>query len=595
MKGEKGLNGVKLTSNPPPSRFEASSAMTFGTDGPKLWVYGGLGKKKMNDLWSVRVGKESISSWVEETAIGQLPVGRSGHVMLLISRTQMLMYGGSGTNGINYFNGMFILETGGSCPKWSMIQPVLSKGISQLPTLAEHTATLVGQTVYFFGGKSSQSSFSSDLFCLDLLTMKVRWINKSTGGVWPTARCGHTMVYHSGYLYLHGGTDSTSMELSDLWRFHIEKRMWSFISSQFSPPARSHHKAVIHEDVIITFGGRCGAKIQNNFYVMKIPKSSNVYWDSTLSTQKWSWTELKVLVDEKLIGRSDHVMELCYPSVYIFGGLTVMERGPSSCNELFLIHLQPMEAFLKEQQEREESVSKKSMVELPPTKLVAVTHWLDCLKIHYKLGSGAFGTVYYGTIAFSPTDIPYDLAVKKIHSSGLESLIDEVLHEYEMLKSLKNKNIVSVLFSAPVDNDLWIVTEFCDLGSVSDLINLRGKGFCAGSIAVVVFQTLLGLKYLHETDIIHRDLKAANLLVNRYGQVKIGDFGLAGKLNIIRQQGDIAGTLLWMAPEVLQRRDLDKSCDIWSLGITIIEMADCYPPFMELQTERQVKRQFFLP
>eukprot|EP01126_Amoeba_proteus_P051076 TRINITY_DN6083_c0_g1_i11.p1 TRINITY_DN6083_c0_g1~~TRINITY_DN6083_c0_g1_i11.p1 ORF type:complete len:213 (-),score=28.49 TRINITY_DN6083_c0_g1_i11:31-669(-) len=140
-----------------------------------------------------------------------------------------------------------------------------------------------------------------------------------------------------------------------------------------------------------------------------------------------------------------------------------------------------------------------------------------------------------------------------------------------------------------------IVTEFCDLGSVSDLINLRGKGFCAGSIAVVVFQTLLGLKYLHETDIIHRDLKAANLLVNRYGQVKIGDFGLAGKLNIIRQQGDIAGTLLWMAPEVLQRRDLDKSCDIWSLGITIIEMADCYPPFMELQTERQVKRQICNP
>jgi serine/threonine protein kinase len=107
-------------------------------------------------------------------------------------------------------------------------------------------------------------------------------------------------------------------------------------------------------------------------------------------------------------------------------------------------------------------------------------------------------------------------------------------------------------------------------------------------IKFVAFQTLKALIYLHSRDIIHRDVKAANILLNEGAQVKIADFGVSNRLQNLNR-AETAGTPLWMSPEVIQKKAYDSKCDIWSLGITVLEMGDGAPPNAELPIFRTLR------
>ena len=101
-------------------------------------------------------------------------------------------------------------------------------------------------------------------------------------------------------------------------------------------------------------------------------------------------------------------------------------------------------------------------------------------------------------------------------------------------------------------------------------------------------QILRGLQYIHEMDVIHRDLKSANVLVMKSGNVKLADFGVSVDLQRQRPASlDVAGTPRWMAPEIIEMKGASTKSDIWSLGCTVVEMLTALPPFSETRFNAQ--------
>uniref|UniRef100_A0AAY4AIB6 non-specific serine/threonine protein kinase n=1 Tax=Denticeps clupeoides TaxID=299321 RepID=A0AAY4AIB6_9TELE len=204
-----------------------------------------------------------------------------------------------------------------------------------------------------------------------------------------------------------------------------------------------------------------------------------------------------------------------------------------------------------------------------------------------ELGDGAFGKVYKaqnrsnGSIA----------AAKAIEVRNEEQLEDYVT-EIDILASCRHGNIVSLLDAIFFEGWLWILIEFCPGGALDDIMLELERGLTEQQISEVCCQTLQALSYLHQHHIIHRDLKAGNILLTMDGQVKLADFGVSAKNeNTLQKRATFIGTPYWMAPEVIQCETSKDSpyttkADIWSLGITLIEAAETEPPHHSLNPMR---------
>lgn len=135
--------------------------------------------------------------------------------------------------------------------------------------------------------------------------------------------------------------------------------------------------------------------------------------------------------------------------------------------------------------------------------------------------------------------------------------------------------------------------EYCGAGSVSDIMRLRRKTLTEDEVSAVLKDTVMGLSYLHSMKKIHRDIKAGNILLNMEGRAKLADFGVAGQLtDTMAKRNTVIGTPFWMAPELIQEIGYDTKADIWSLGITAIEMAEGKPPHAEIHPMRAI---FMIP
>lgn len=185
------------------------------------------------------------------------------------------------------------------------------------------------------------------------------------------------------------------------------------------------------------------------------------------------------------------------------------------------------------------------------------------------LGSGSFGSVYEGI-----ADGGFFFAVKEVSLLEQGDRGREIIYQFEQemafLSQFEHKNIVRYLGTDKDDSNLYIFLELAPLGSLLSLY--QRFQFRDSHVSVYTRQILEGLKYLHERDVVHRDIKCANILMDVNGNVKLADFGLA-KVDKLNDAKSCKGTSFWMAPEVVKpNQGSGRAADIWSLGCTVLEM-----------------------
>ncbi|KAJ8338150.1 hypothetical protein SKAU_G00371160 [Synaphobranchus kaupii] len=216
------------------------------------------------------------------------------------------------------------------------------------------------------------------------------------------------------------------------------------------------------------------------------------------------------------------------------------------------------------------------------------------------VGNGTYGQVYKGRHVKTG-----QLAAIKV-MDVTEEEEEEIKAEINMLKKYSHHRNIATYYGAFIkksppgnDDQLWLVMEFCGAGSVTDLVkNTKGSSLKEDWIAYICREILRGLSHLHAHKVIHRDIKGQNVLLSENAEVKLVDFGVSAQLDrTVGRRNTFIGTPYWMAPEVIACDEnpdstYDYRSDIWSLGITAIEMAEGAPPLCDMHPMRAL---FLIP
>eukprot|EP00238_Polyblepharides_amylifera_P011568 CAMPEP_0196581798 /NCGR_PEP_ID=MMETSP1081-20130531/35622_1 /TAXON_ID=36882 /ORGANISM="Pyramimonas amylifera, Strain CCMP720" /LENGTH=637 /DNA_ID=CAMNT_0041902153 /DNA_START=111 /DNA_END=2024 /DNA_ORIENTATION=+ len=202
------------------------------------------------------------------------------------------------------------------------------------------------------------------------------------------------------------------------------------------------------------------------------------------------------------------------------------------------------------------------------------------LELGPKLAAGAFADLHKGSYCGQV------VAVKVLRAENLAnntSLQSEFCQEVSIMRKIRHKNVVQFIGVCTTGQNLFIVTEFMDGGSLYDYYKRKkNEGLNALTVVKVGLDVARGMDYLHKNKIVHRDLKASNLLMDEHGVIKVADFGVSRVKDDTGIMTAETGTYRWMSPEVIEHRAYDTAVDVYSFAITLWELLTCRVPYSHL-------------
>ncbi|KAF9431573.1 signal transducing kinase of the PAK [Entomortierella beljakovae] len=228
---------------------------------------------------------------------------------------------------------------------------------------------------------------------------------------------------------------------------------------------------------------------------------------------------------------------------------------------------------LREKKADKDAVNSQEVIR----RLQAICTDADPTKLYrnlVKIGQGASGGVY--TAYQNGTNL--SVAIKQMNLEQ-QPKKDLIINEILVMKESSHKNIVNYIDSFLHRGDLWVVMEYMEGGSLTEVVTTNEMA--DPQIGAVCRETLLGLEHLHSKGVIHRDIKSDNVLLALNGDIKLTDFGFCAQIKESQaKRTTMVGTPYWMAPEVVTRKEYGPKVDIWSLGIMAIEMLEGEPPYL---------------
>ena len=217
----------------------------------------------------------------------------------------------------------------------------------------------------------------------------------------------------------------------------------------------------------------------------------------------------------------------------------------------------------------------------------------DLFTLLYPIGHGAFGSVYKAIHNSSKKEYAIKIIdySKDINLTSYNYL--SVQQETALMRLVNKSNYIVKYYGSYYSrksNNLWLVLEYCSSGSAIDLMLSMERTFSEVEIATIMEMVLEGLSLIHSKNLIHRDIKGANILLSEDGYAKLGDFGVGVQLMDEKYRKSKKGSPYWMSPQVASNLKYDFKTDIWSLGITCVELAEGEPPFSNLEPNKVMEK-----
>ena len=222
----------------------------------------------------------------------------------------------------------------------------------------------------------------------------------------------------------------------------------------------------------------------------------------------------------------------------------------------------------------------------------------DLFTLQYPIGHGAFGSVYKAV--HNSTNKLYAIKIidySKDNNKENNNIINynylSVQQETSLMRLVNQSNYIVKYYGSYFSrksNTLWLILEYCSSGSAIDLMLSMDRTFSEVEVATIMEMVLQGLALIHRKNLIHRDIKGANILLSEDGYAKLGDFGVGAHLLTEKYRKSKKGSPYWMSPQVAGNLKYDFKTDIWSLGITCVELLEGEPPFSELKPKNVMEK-----